>query len=143
MKKSLFAALAIVLAFTATAQDDQAVKDVINQAYVGGIHNGGPIADIRKGFHPAFVMLRLADNEVKQTTLEDWVKSTEDYRAKNPTPPATKAEAKYVNVAVVGTSANVTLELYRGDKKIFTDHLLLYKFAEGWRIVGKSFYRHP
>jgi hypothetical protein len=136
----------MVCCFAGQAQaqsEEQSVKDVINSAYVGGIHNSGPIADIRKGFHPTFIMLSLAENEVKSTTLEEWVKRIEAGRAKDPAPNPVKAEAKFVSVAVVGTSANVTLELYRGDKKVFTDHLFLYKFTEGWRIVGKSFFRHP
>jgi hypothetical protein len=144
MKKILLLILACCSVSLAVAQsDEQNVKDVIKAAYVGGIHNSGPIADIRKGFHPTFVMLSLADNEVKATTLDEWVKRIEAGRAKDPTPNPIKAEAKFVNVTVVGTSANVTLELFRGEKKVFTDHLLLYKFNEGWRIVGKSFFRHP
>lgn len=144
MKKILFLLLASCSASVAVAQsDEQNVKDVVNTAYVGGIHNSGPIVDIRKGFHPTFIMLSLAENEVKATTLDEWVKRIEAGRAKDPTPNPVKAEAKFVNVTVVGTSANVTLELFRGEKKVFTDHLLLYKFTEGWRIVGKSFFRHP
>jgi hypothetical protein len=123
--------------------DDQDVKQVINSAYVGGIHNGGPIDDIRKGFHPAFIMFRQSENDVKQTTIDEWVKSLEAARAKDSNPNPVKASARFTSVAIVGSSANVTLDLYRGERKIFTDHLLLYKFTEGWRIVGKSFYRHP
>ena len=123
--------------------DDQAIKQVVNTAYVGGIHNGGPIDDIRKGFHPAFIMFRQSENDVKQTTIDEWIKSLEAARAKDPNPNPVKASAQFASVNVVGSSANVTLDLYRGEKKIFTDHLLLYKFSEGWRIVGKSFYRHP
>lgn len=144
MKKILLLFVILGSAHFVSAQtDEQSVKDVINTAYVGGIHNSGPIADIRKGFHPTFVMQSLSENEVKSTTLEEWVKRIEAGRAKDATPNPVKAEAKFVNVTVVGTSANVTLELFRGEKKVFTDHLLLYKFAEGWRIVGKSFFRHP
>jgi hypothetical protein len=144
MKKIFLFLIVCCFAGQALAQsEEQAVKDVINAAYVGGIHNSGPIADIRKGFHPTFMMLSQAENDVKSTTLDEWVKRIEAGRAKDPTPNPIKAEAKFVNVTVVGASANVTLELFRGEKKVFTDHLLLYKFTEGWRIVGKSFFRHP
>jgi hypothetical protein len=143
MKKILLILACCSVGLAVAQTDEQIVKDVVNTAYVGGIHNSGPIADIRKGFHPTFIMFSLAENEVKSTTLDEWVKRIEAGRAKEPTSNPVKAEAKFFSVTVVGTSANVTLDLYRGDKKVFTDHLLLYKFTEGWRIVGKSFYRHP
>jgi hypothetical protein len=130
--------------FVAAAQTDETdVKNVINTAYIGGIHNGGPVADIRKGFHPSFNMLRLMENEVKPLPIEEWVKNIEANRAKNPNAINPKVEGKFMSVSIAGTSASVVLELYREDKKIFTDHLLLYKFNEGWRIVSKTFYRHP
>jgi len=144
MKNILLLLVACCFISLASAQsDEQSVKDVINTAYVGGIHNSGPTADILKGFHPSFIMQSLSENDVKSTTLDEWVKRIEAGRAKDPTPNPVKAEAKFVSLSVVGTSANATLELFRGEKKVFTDHLLLYKFTEGWRIVAKTFYRHP
>lgn len=136
----LLAAISVV----ATAQPEEAeVKNVINVAYIGGIHNGGPMADIRKGFHPSFNMLRLMENEVKPLPIEEWIKNIEANRAKNPNAVNPKVEGKFISVSVAGTSASVVLELYREGKMIFTDHLLLYKFNEGWRIVSKIFYRYP
>lgn len=120
---------------------EESVKQVVMSAYVGGIHNGGPIEDIRKGFHPSFNMLRFTNNEVIPLPIEEWIKSIERSRGSNPAP-AGKTEAKFLNVAVVGTSANVTLELWREGKKTFTDHLLLYQFEEGWRIISKTYHRH-
>lgn len=126
------------------AQSDEAlVKEVVASAYISGIHNGGPIADIRKGFHPTFQMLRFMENDVKPMTIEEWITAIEKNRVQASTPQVVRTEGKFVTVTVSGTAANVVLELYRGDKKIFTDNLLLYKFSEGWRIVSKTFYRHP
>ena len=136
----LLAAVSIV----AMAQSDEAdVKTVINTAYIGGIHNGGSIEDIRKGFHPSFNMLRLMENEVKPLPIEEWIKNIEAGRAKNPNAVNPKVEGKFLSVSTAGTSASAVLEIYREGKKIFTDHLLLYKFTEGWRIVSKTYYRHP
>lgn len=121
---------------------EEAVQQVVTKAYVQGIHNNGPVADIRAGFHPTFAMLRLADNTVKPYTIDEWVASIEKNRAEGKTS-SVRTEAKFVRVSVSGTAASVELELYREGKRIFTDYLLLYQFAEGWRIVSKSFYRHP
>ena len=123
--------------------DEQDVKHVITTAYIDGIHNGGPIENIRKGFHPSFAMLRLMGNEVKPLPIEEWIKNIEASRAKQGNAPATKVEGKFISVTTAGTAANVVLEIYRDGKKIFTDNLLLYKFTEGWRIVTKTYYRHP
>ena len=141
--KKLPIILFLYCAATAFAQSDEdQVKQVVMSAYVGGIHNGGPIDDIRKGFHPTFNMLRLMDNQVKPLPIEEWITNIEKSRAQQTTPPA-KTEGKFVAVTITGNAANVVLELYRGDKKIFTDNLLLYKFTEGWRIVSKTYYRWP
>lgn len=134
----------MIAASTAYAQnDEESIKQVINSAYVGGIHNGGPMTDIRKGFHPSFIMFVKNSNDLKNTTLEEWLTNLEKSRASGTPAPKDPAVAKFKSVAVNGTSAAVTLDLHRGDKKIFTDNLLLYKFDEGWRIVGKNFYRYP
>ena len=130
------------VAVVAQTEEDQ-VKAVVTSAYINGIQNGGPVDDIRKGFHPAFVMQRFIDNEVKPLSIEEWIVNIEKNRAQNSTAAPVKTEGKFISIAVVGTSANVVLELYRADKKIFTDNLLLYKVKEGWQIVAKSYYRHP
>jgi hypothetical protein len=136
--------LLLMFAVRLSAQSDDAlVRETIETAYVGGIHNGGSIESIRRGFHPNFVMFRLNKNEILSVTLEEWIQGIEKNRASGSTADGPKARAEYRQVQVIGTSANASLDLYRGDQKIFTDHLLLYKFAEGWRIVSKSFYRHP
>jgi hypothetical protein len=128
------------LAFSQT--DDEAIRQVINTAYVGGIHNGGTIEDVRKGFHPSFVMMVLDKNDVKSVPIEQWIANIEKSRASGK-PAGEKAVAKFNSVSVAGSSASVVLDLSRGNKKVFTDNLLLYKFSEGWRIVSKNFYRYP
>lgn len=141
--KLLSLVLTMVISQSLFAQsDDDAIKRVINTAYIGGIHNGGPIEDIRNGFHPSFVMMVLDKNEVKSVPIEQWIVNIEKSRAANK-PAGEKAVAKFNAVNVTGSAASVVLDLYRGEKKVFTDNLLLYKFSEGWRIVSKNFYRYP
>jgi hypothetical protein len=143
MNKTFLSFLFLFTSSVVFAQaDEETVKQVVNLAYVQGIHNGGPIEDIRKGFHPSFQMLRLMNNEVKPLTIEEWITNIEKARKEN-TAAAVKTEGKFISVDVTGTAAIVELELFRDNKKIFTDYLVLYKFTEGWRIVSKTFYRHP
>jgi hypothetical protein len=146
MKKMISTLFAVASTFVAFAQADEtdAIKQVITSAYVEGIQNNGSIEAIRKGFHPSFNMLRLVENEVKPYPIEEWIAAIEKRKAEaKPDAKAVRTEANFLLVDVTGTAATVKLELTREGKKTFTDYIVLYKFAEGWRIVSKSYYRHP
>lgn len=142
MKAFIALALSLFLLQANAQSDAEAVKAVVTSAYVEGIHNGGSIDEIRRGFHPSFNMLRLVNNEIKPLPIEEWIASIEKSRRESPAQKA-RAEAKFVEVDVTGNAAVVKLELSREGKMIFTDYLLLYKFNEGWRVVSKTFFRHP
>jgi hypothetical protein len=139
--------LSIVLVAIATlakgqASDEELVKQVVQTAYVDGIQNRGNTEDIRRGFHPSFSMLRLVNNEIKPLPIEEWITNIEKAKANNE-PAQPKAEAKFVNVDITGNAAVVKLDLFRSGKRTFTDYLVLYKFTEGWRIVSKTYFKHP
>ena len=44
---------------------------------------------------------------------------------------------------IAGAAASARVEVFRDGKHTFTDYLLLYKFADGWKIVSKTFHTHP
>ncbi|TRX38728.1 nuclear transport factor 2 family protein [Flavobacterium sp. ZT3R18] len=131
------------LTFGQTKTEDDAIKAVIESAYVSGIHNGGSIEEIRKGFHPTFKMLSLENNDISSLSLEDWIIRIENGRKQNAGNPTIKAECEYLSITTSGNAATVVLNLFKNKKKIFTDHMMLYKFSEGWRIVSKAYYRIP
>ena len=139
----LFLLLISMLTFGQTKTEDDAIKAVIENAYIGGIHNGGSIEEIRKGFHPTFKMLSLENNDVSPLSLEDWIIRIENGRKQNAGNPTVKAAGEYVSITTSGNVATVVLDLFKNKKKIFTDHMMLYKFSEGWRIVSKAYYRVP
>ena len=137
-----------VLAFTvpaaASEADNKAVIQVINDAYINGVHAKPDAAAMRRGFHPDFRMLVLADGKMTAVTLDEWAGRVEKAAAAanaNATRPAIKAE--FPQVSVSGNTASVRVEVYRDGRHTFTDYLLLYKFADGWRIVSKVYYAHP
>lgn len=128
----------------AQVSDEQLIKAVVSSAYVEGIQNNGSIDDIRKGFHPSFNMLRFIENEIKPYPIEEWIAAIEKRKAEaKPDSKPVRTEAKFLSVDITGTAATVKLELSREGKKTFTDYIVLYKFTEGWRIVSKTYYRHP
>ena len=81
MKKKLFAALLFAFRLTMFAQNGKEdVKEIIQSAYVNGIHNGGPIEDIKAGFHEDFIIHSFSDNGVNEVTIQNWVANIEKGR---------------------------------------------------------------
>ncbi len=146
MKKLLFTfilgLITSVSLFAKSQTDAEQIKTVINSSYIDGIQNWGDPATIRQGFIPEFVMLMLVDNKIQELPLETWIGNVKRQKAENPDGPPHTASVKYLDIDVIGTTAMVKLEIYRQGKKQFTDYLALYKFNDGWKIVGKTFYRH-
>lgn len=145
MKRFLIAiALLCLTSVFSTAQpsDEEAIKQVVASAYIDGIQNNGKVEAIRSGFHPTFTMLRLVENEVKPYPIEEWIAAIEKRKAEAK-PTSTRTEGKFISIDITGNAATVKLELYREARKTFTDYLVLYKFAEGWKIVSKTYYKHP
>ncbi|MDJ0596776.1 MAG: nuclear transport factor 2 family protein [Pleurocapsa sp. MO_226.B13] len=64
--------------------------------------------------------------------LFDFVDSTE---------PVQNLKVEFVRIDIVGTSANIKLELYDWLGMKFTDSLNLLKTVEGWKIVSKVFHQ--
>ena len=141
--KTLLAILLTGIVLIGHAQSDEdAIKQVVTSAYIEGIQNNGSVEDIRKGFHPTFTMLRLTENEIKPYPIEEWITAIEKRKKEGASSPP-RAEGKFVSVDITGNASVVKLDLFREGKRTFTDYLVLYKFAEGWLIVSKTYYRHP
>lgn len=139
--------LLLVFIFTSAAikaqtSDSDAIKELINKAYVEGLHNGGNLDETRKGFHPGFDLLILKNNQMEKLPIYNWIESTEKRRKEATAPVLTKTTVKFVNIDITGTSAVAKIELLREGKLIFTDYLSLYKFEEGWKVVGKIYFKH-
>lgn len=125
--------------------DQGEVVRVVRDAYVDGIHNFRRVEAVRRGFHPGFEMLILRDDSLAKLPIGDWIENLERANRTNPLPEnhTPTVEANFLFVEVTGDVAVVGLELVRQEKVIFTDYLSLYRFSDGWRIVGKVFHRHP
>ena len=127
----------------AESDDVAAVKRVIEEAYVKGIHIDQNVEAIRKGFHPSFTMYALKDGQVSTTSIEQWIASIEEGKKKNPDRPKVETKVDFVSVEVSGNAATARLEMYKDGKHTFTDFISLYKLEDGWKIVAKIYYRHP
>lgn len=134
--------LAICLTFTLSASADDAVNAaivaVVDEAYVQGIHLDSDAAKVRKGMHESFVMLVRTDSGVNRVTRDEWIARLKPREASAPRPDV-KADIKVLDQT--GDAAVVRVHLFREGKQIFTDYISLYRFADGWKLVGKTFQR--
>ena len=148
LSRRLLPVLVLVFAAPVLASDappdEEAVRRVVVDAYVDGVHNFRDAAAIRKGFHPDFEMLVLKDGKLEKLPLEAWIErlgttpeKPAEARAKGTRP----VTAEFTRLEVAGDAAFCRLEVSRDGKRVFTDFLALYRFADGWKIVGKSYYR--
>lgn len=147
MLKKLFAATALVMLLaaprTVLAQDtseEEAVKALIQSAYVDGLQNLGDLEKTRAGFHSDFVLLGLRDGVLTKLPIAEWIASAENRKAQGQKPPLITCH--FLMVDVTGSAAVAKFELHREGKHIFTDYMTLYKFPDGWKIVGKIYFRH-
>lgn len=149
-KQALILAFALTLpaaAITAQAGSDaaeeEAVKATIVTAYIQGIHNERDVAKIRSGFHPDFNMLAFRDNSINKVTIEQWIGGIERSLERSPEPPEVPVRPEFTAVQVSGNAAVAQIEVYRGDRHLYSDFMSLYKFEDGWKIVAKIYYSHP
>jgi len=122
--------------------EEAAVKETIVNAYVKGIHIDRDIPAIRKGFHPSFTMFIKKGEDVSTLSIDDWVKSIEKSKDKNPDLPPYKVTSDIPMVSVSGDAAVAKVMIYRDEKLIYSDYMSLYRFEDGWKIVGKIYYSH-
>ncbi len=150
MRKTIVtAALIIAVAATAWAGDAMspeqlAVQKVVMDSYVDGIHNFRRVEAVKAGFHPGFEMLYLREGKLEKLPIYNWIATLEERNRKEPLPADAKptTTARFASIDVTGTAAVCKVELTRDGKLVFTDYLSLYKFDDGWKIVGKVFHRH-
>lgn len=149
MKNIIFAMVITVFAVTTlfaqeSEQEKEAIKNVIQTAYVDGLQNKGNVEDIEMGFHPGFNLLGVRNNMLTRFPIYSWIESFEQRKKEDPTPPTEeeKITCNYLLIDVTGNAAMAKIQLNRNGELLFTDYLQLYKFEKGWKIVSKIYYRH-
>lgn len=126
---------------TSNDAERAAVIAVITDAYINGVHAKPDPAAMRRGFHRDFRMLVLTDNTMNVVTLDEWAGRVEKAAA-NPQAARPAIRAEFPQVDITGAAASVRVDLFRDGVLTFTDYLLLYRFADGWKIVSKNFHTH-
>jgi hypothetical protein len=119
--------------------EKDAIKQVIEQAYIRGIHGNQDERTVRGGFHKDFAMLVLQDNIIDRVTVDEWLDRVEAMKADDPEVWGAQTTHEFRLIDVADYAAVAKLDVYRGATHFSTDYMLLYRFDEGWRIVSKVF----
>jgi ketosteroid isomerase-like protein len=105
---------------------------------VNGIWLEGDEAAARGGFDPAFVMQVAQETGTISVSLDAWLERL-----------GLAGEALDENITheievldQVGAAAVARVRVYRAGEPLYTDYMSLYKTADGWKIVAKTFHAH-
>ncbi|MCG8411883.1 MAG: nuclear transport factor 2 family protein [Bacteroidales bacterium] len=130
--------------FPKNKNEEIAIKQIIQSAYVDGIQNNGNLEDFEEGFHSGFNFLEVHSDMLIKNSIYNWIKSIKDRKLKTPESFVgdKRVTCKYLLIDITGNSAMAKIQLFRDQKLLFTDYLQLYKFEEVWKIVSKIYYRH-
>lgn len=143
--KKLFIVFILLASTAVYAQDAEkdAIKKVIQTAYVDGLQNEGDLDKIDSGIHSGFVLLGIGkDGEMWKYPIEDWKASTEKKVKEGKLPRVGKdmVTIKFLDIDITGNAAVAKIEFYVGDVKRYVDYISLYKFENNWMMVNKIYY---
>ncbi len=149
MKTHIFFCILIVaLTISGVGQtiDDEkdAIRKVIQVAYVDGLQNEGNIAKIDSGIHPEFNLLGVSEKgQLWRLSIQEWKSNVLKKKAEGKLPREGNdlVSIKFLHIDITGNAAMVKIEFYVGDILTFVDYISLYKFGEDWKMVNKIFYK--
>lgn len=127
--------LLAVPAFADSVPED--IEQAVVRGYVDGIWREASEEKVRSGFHPSFVMHALRDGEVTNVTLDAWLERLNLTGEGNP-----RIRHELEVLSHSGSAAATRVEIFEGERHLYTDYLGLYRFDDGWKIVSKIFYAH-
>jgi len=117
----------------------QIIKEVIEKAYIQGIHKKQNKDIAEMGFHPEFNMLVLKNNKLVKVDLDQWFRMMGGSRNSMEDKPGATITHTFCFVDITGPVAVAKLEVYKDRKLFATDYMSLYKFNNQWKIVSKVF----
>ena len=117
----------------------EAIRRVLEKAYIQGIHGDQDEETVKSGFHQDFAMLVLQNDTIAKVTVDEWLDRIETMKAENPELWNAETTHNFELIDVAGYAAVAKLDVYKGTTHFSTDYMLLYRFEEGWKIVSKIF----
>ncbi|NLR93765.1 nuclear transport factor 2 family protein [Flammeovirga agarivorans] len=117
------------------------IKHTIEKNYLQGAFNATDINAFRNIFHPEFAIINIQENgHFFLFTRDMWEGVLQERQSDKTFDYATIAlQPKWRKIDIEQGKASVTLDLYNGKKRVYTDFLLLTKIDKEWKIVSKIF----
>lgn len=132
-----FALIAAAGIGTAVAQSgDDAEARVPLEAYMLG-HRTGDASHMDRAFHPSARMTFMADTGMVTVPITDYIGGM---RSRGPRAQPDTFPRRIAMLDVSGNTGVARIDMELGTA-VFADYMTLHRFADGWKIVGKSFYR--
>ena len=136
MRKTILVAIALIFHFSSKAQTDlktmQEIQAVLTY-YLDGATNGDSLM-FSKAFYPDGQMRYMRNDTVMNVMLKDFMARMRNTGVK------TDRKTKIDNIQVYGNAASAKLNC-EYPTFYFHDLMSLLKTKDGWKIVGKIFYR--
>jgi protease I len=137
MRKIIFSAVILfTFSFTTKAQTDlKTIQDIqtVLTYYLDGATNGDSVM-FSKAFQPDGQMRYMRNDTVMNVALKDFMARMRNSGTK------TDRKTKIENIQVFGNAASAKLTI-EYPTFYFHDIMSLLKTKDGWKIVGKIFYR--
>ncbi|WP_430813018.1 nuclear transport factor 2 family protein [Carboxylicivirga sp. RSCT41] len=140
----VFFAVSLLAQAQENNKEIEAIKKVIQSAYVEGIQNEGDIDKIDAGIHPDFNLLGIGEKgAIWKLSISEWKEKVIQRKkeGKLPRPKNNLISVKFLSVDVTGTAAVAKFEFYVGGELKYVDYISLYKFDDGWKLVSKIYYK--
>ncbi|NIM91115.1 MAG: hypothetical protein GTO17_09225 [Candidatus Aminicenantes bacterium] len=119
--------------------EKEAIQQVVEKAYIRGIHGNQDEKAVKGGFHKDFNMLVLQNNTIEKVTVDEWLDRVEKMKADNPQLWEAETTYNFEFIDFTSYAAVAKLDVYKGKTHFSTDYMLLYRFEDGWKIVSKIF----
>jgi hypothetical protein len=143
MKKLYTILLALLISPSIFAQyEEEAIKEVILEAYVNGVYNEGVLRNIDLGFSPLFQAFEIdKDGKLSVRNLEEWKAEVQGKISDGsyPVSGTEKVSLKYHKVDIFRNMAHVKLTFKIGNQTYAREVLTLYHSPKGWLILTKTF----
>jgi len=114
-----------------TGSDEAAVRQVVKEAFIDGLLRKGDLEAVQKGFHKGCEFLDYGYVGVIRQPISYWTR----FLKRAPRPLAAEATYKFLSVQVTGEAATAIVKVVTKEQS-GSNHISLYKFKNGWKIVG-------
>nr|NIV44767.1 hypothetical protein [Candidatus Bathyarchaeota archaeon] len=103
--------------------DKQAIREVIEEAYVNGVHRHQDETKMKDGFHQDFAMLVLSNNKIDKVNVDEWLKRVAEMKEKDPELWKSETSYDFRLVDVTRNAAVAKLDVYKGTTQFSTDYM--------------------